>query len=141
VAEEARRGSERIPEEVPDHEIYLTREEGPWSAKSLSLEGTLNLINLLGDVIDDLRPLMDERESLKIGTFLKALGKTNLLQFLSLAVQQPPEWVEKNFDFPKALKAIRDFWELNRLGEILGLLGWRGLGERGKGESAQEPKV
>ena len=141
MAVEAEKKAKRKSEEIPDHEIYLAGEKGPWSAKTLSLEGTLELISFLGGVIDDVRPFLEGGEGMKFGPLLGALGKDNLLALLSLITQQTPEWIEKNFDLPKAINAIMDFWEENRLGDILGLLGWGGLVERGRRGQAQEEET
>lgn len=125
---------ERTLEQIPDEKIYLDSDD-PWAPKMLDLEGTLQLLGMIGDVIDEIGTGGLASGELRVARLIRSLKKESLLQLISLATKQPGEWVEEHFNFVKGTKALLAFWKMNGLGELLGELG---LGLGGSEEEQEE---
>lgn len=112
---------------IPDEQIFLRLKE-PWAAKPLSLEGTLRLFQIAGDLFGALGSSPD---GARFSSLLISMDKNTILTLLELITQQSREWLEKNYNFRKAVKSVVDFWRINELGAMLGELGWEGLAALG----------
>lgn len=117
---------EKALEQVPDEQIYL-ESDAPWAPKMLDLGGTLVLLGMIGDVIDEIGAGDLAEGEFRVAKLVRSIEKDTLLQLIALATKQPLQWVEDNFNFPKAVKSLVAFFKMNELGTLLGELGL-GLG-------------
>lgn len=113
-------------DQVPDEKIYLESED-PWAPKVLDLEGTLVLLGMIGDIIDEIGGGTLAKGEIRFGKLIRGIKKELLLALVALATKQSPSWVEENFSFLEATKALTGFWKMNQIGELLGEVGL-GLG-------------
>lgn len=124
----------RVLDTISDEQIYLSLKD-PWAAKPLDLAGTLRLFQIAGDLVVNLGTSPEET---KISALFGKIDKNALLTLLELITQQPSEWLENNYNFRKAVRAVLDFWKINELGALLGELGWEGLAALGGGTAPAE---
>lgn len=119
-----RRGKsvESTLEEMPDEKIYL-EDSDPWAPKMLNLEGTLRLLAMIGDAVDEIGGGSLAQGEMRVARLIRSLQKESLVQLISLATRQDMAWIEENWDFARASMALAGFWKINRIGDLLGQLG------------------
>lgn len=96
-----------------------------WEAQPLSPGNTARLIRLLAAQLarklilgrSDLVGATDEEVLLAL---LEILDERSLIEFLSIAVDQPPEVVKANFDVTKAIPSLIGFFKIHNFGILWG---------------------
>jgi len=96
-----------------------------WEAQPLSLANTARLIRLLaGQLIQktilEAPKLQGASDSEVLAAVLQLLDEKSLAEFLSIAVDQPPEVIKENYEPAKAMGAAIDFLRINRFGAFWG---------------------
>ena len=114
----------QTPDQRPDERIFL-QPTGPWAAKVMDLEDTLKVFALMGEIMES---IFAQEGGFRIAAFVRSLDKQTLVSLLEIATHQEPTWIEENFSFPKALKAVLDFWKRNELDELWGEVSRAGSG-------------
>lgn len=102
-----------------------TLEREIWEAQPLSPGNTARLIRLLAaqlarKVILRQPELAGASDEEIIVVILEVLDERSLIEFLSIAVDHPPEVIEENYDVTKAMTALFAFFRLHNFGAIWG---------------------
>lgn len=126
---------EKSEAEIFTEEHPPSRETG-WVAKPLSLAGTTRIVELFGAIMDDAAQRMELERTMAemvtkeggpkkvvspIITMIRILGGGDkLTELMSIVTGQSKTWVKKNWNLADATAALTEFFERERLGDVLG---------------------
>lgn len=119
-----------------------------WEAQPLSLANTARLIRLLAGqliqkIILEAPNLQGASDTEVLVSVFRVLDEQNLAEFLSIAVDQPPQVIKENYYAAKAMKAAVDFMRVNDFGSLWGearRLGGAGQPRKKRGRSVRTRK-
>ena len=117
-------------EQLTDSEVFVPDEslEGEvWTAKPLSLRNTVLLIRMFAELIAKaamgIEDLFNDDGTVTEGGIIKLISLIDpylLRKLLSIITNVDENIVEETFRLSKAIVVIKEFWEKEEIGDILG---------------------
>jgi len=118
----------KAEEQILDEEIFIPEgEDDIWTAKPLTLKGTVLLVRLLGGVLAKITIRADRMFSERgeiteegIMEIISVLNPPIFRELLCLITGSEPEIIEETYTPHKAMKVIIDFWNNEEISKLLG---------------------